>query len=271
MTTQTSGAVVEGPAAPETTLRFNEGNHSYRLDGKPVPGVTTLIKGGLPNDSLMFWSARTVAEWVADNPAVTEQMEQLGGRGPLVAFLKAVPWQKRDDAGVRGTAVHALAEEIVHGREVEVPEHLAAHVQGYVDWLDKWQLEPVLTERSVGHRRHWYAGRFDLVGDIAGVRWLLDIKTSKGVYAETALQCAAYRGAEFFVDDDGREQPMPEGIERLGVLHVTDTGTTLVPLRSDDEPYKDFLHAAFLTRRAKQRKAYVLDALHTPKDLENIA
>jgi hypothetical protein len=50
------------------TLKFSEKAHRYWCDGKPIPGVTTLIKGGLPAPALVYWSARSVAEYVADNP-----------------------------------------------------------------------------------------------------------------------------------------------------------------------------------------------------------
>ena len=48
-------------------LRYFERSHRYKLDGDWVPGVTTLIGDGLPKKALIYWSARTVAEWVADN------------------------------------------------------------------------------------------------------------------------------------------------------------------------------------------------------------
>lgn len=251
------------------SLKFSPGNHQYRMDGKRVPGVTTLIGNGLANKALMYWSARTVAEYVTDNPASVEQLRQMG-RAPMVSALKDVPWQNRDEAAVRGTDVHAIAEQVVHGLEVDVPEHLTAHVQGYVDFLDAFGVVPVLTERSVGNRKHWYAGRFDLIADMAGWRWMLDVKTSRGVYGSTALQVDAYRNAEFYVDDDDpdTEHPLPEGIERLGVLHVTESGTELRPLDSGGQPFKDFLHAAWLAKRKDAIDSYISDPI---TELEQLA
>lgn len=250
------------------TLKFNAKTHRYWLDGKPIPGVTSLIKGGLPAPALTYWSARTVAEYVADNPEHVEQLRQMG-RAPMVAALKETPWQKRDEAAVRGTDVHALAEQLVHGREVDVPEHLADHVEGYVRWLDTWQLAPVLTERSCANATHWYAGRFDCIGDIGGVRWLLDWKTSSGVYGETAMQTDAYRNAEFYVEDDAPDVhlPMPEGIERLGVVHITAAGTQLYPLDSTGAPFRDFLHCAWISRRANDIKGYIGQPLDAPEGI----
>ena len=241
-------------------LVFYPKSHRYKLDGQWVPGVTGLIGKGLPKPALPYWSAKTVAEWVADNPDLTEELKRLGGRGPAVAFLKELPWQKRDEAAIRGTDVHALAERLVHGEEVAVPEHLAAHVQGYVDWLDKSGAEALLTERPVASRQWRYAGTFDLIARLDGKTWLLDVKTSSGVYGSMALQLAAYGNAEFYLDHDGNEQPLP-AIDRYGVLHVTEYGTTLhyLPASANESAWRDFLHVAHVGRRAKQIDDYLTE------------
>lgn len=235
------------------SLKFTPSTHRYFLDRKPCPGVTTLLKG-LPKPALTYWAARTVAEYVADNPEAVETLRS-AGRGPMVAALKGTPWQQRDEAALRGTEIHALAERVVRGEEVDIPERHVDAVQGYVTWLDEHGLEPILTERPVANRRHWYSGTFDLIARLDGEVWLLDIKTAKGVYGDNALQLAAYAGAEFYRpgDDPDEEEPMPH-IDRLGVLHVEDGLTTLHPVRADqrDAAFKDFLHAAWI-HRAKDR------------------
>lgn len=242
------------------SLVFYPKSHRYKLDGAWVPGVTTLIGKGLPKPALPYWAARTVAEWVADNPDLTEELKRMGGRGPAIAYLKELPWQKRDEAAIRGTDVHALAEQIVHGAEVDVPEHLAGHVQGYVDWLDQSGLKALLTERPVASRQWRYAGTFDLIADLDGSVWLLDVKTSSGVYGSTALQLTAYGNAEFYLDEDGNEQPMPH-IDRYGVLHVTEYGTTLhyVSAADNEQAWRDFLHVAHVGRREKQINEYLTE------------
>src|SRR5690606_40669257 len=63
--------------------------HWYKLDGVKVDGVTTLISQGLPKPALMYWSARVVAEYVADNLDQVVAMADMG-RASLVAALKEV-------------------------------------------------------------------------------------------------------------------------------------------------------------------------------------
>jgi hypothetical protein len=254
------------------TLKFSEKAHRYWLDGKPVPGVTTLIGKGLPKPAIPYWAAKSVAEYVADNPDGVEQLRTMG-REPMVGALKGVPWQKRDEAAVRGTDVHALAEEIIHGRQVEVPEHLMEHVEGYVRFLDRFDVEPIVTEVSVANRAHWWAGRPDAIVRLDGQVWLLDWKTSSGVYGETALQTAAYASAEFYAPTPDDEQPMP-AIERTGVVHVTAGGSQLYPLAKSPqeiaEAYAVFRHVAYVANKSDWIKARVGEPMPEPES-ENAA
>ena len=257
---------------PPQGLTFNASNHTYRLDGRPVPGVTGILNKGLPKPAIPYWAARTVAEYVIDNPDGVDQLRTMG-RGPAVAALKQIPWQRRDEAAVRGTDIHALAERVAHGETVDVPEHLHTHVDGYARWLDAFDVQPVLTERPCAHRAHWWGGTFDAVVTIGGTVWILDWKTSTGVYGETALQTAAYASAEFYADGD-TEHPMP-AIERTGVVHITDTGTTLHPLAVDPDgiayDYGIFRHIAYVAARTDHIKSRVGAAIEEPTHMSEVA
>lgn len=249
------------------SLKFSATAHRYWLDGKPTPGVTTIIGKGVPKPAIPYWAARTVAEYVADNPAGVEALRDLG-RDPMVAALKGVPWTKRDEAAIRGTEVHALAEQAIHGNAVEVPEHLAGYVEGYVRWLDEFGVEPVLTERSVGSREHRYAGRFDSIVRIPSLRpglGMVDLKTSSGVYGETALQNAAYSLAEFYVEDDdpATEIPMP-AVEWIAVAHVTEYGTSLYDLGDIGQAFAEFLAAKTIADTTDRRKNLIGEPLTLP-------
>lgn len=232
------------------SLTFNKDTHRYRLDKRHVSGVTTILGKAIPKDALKFWAARTVAEYVAEHEDDVATLREMGGQ-KLVQVLKQVPFDKRDDAGKQGTDIHEVAEELVWGRDVEVPERLTPYVDDFVRFLDDWSVDPILTEKSVGNRALWYAGRPDFIGRVGGIFGgavtLLDWKSSKGVYAETALQTAAYARAEFWVEDDDpdTEKAMPE-VERIGVVHLTPDGTRVYDLGDPDAAFKLFRHARHL-------------------------
>ena len=230
-------------AKPQPGLKFNPGNHSYRLDGKPVPGVTTIIGKGLPKPALAYWSARTVAEYVADNPDGVDHLRAMG-RGPMVAALKGIPWQRRDEAAIRGTEVHTLAEHVVHGEPVEVPEHLAPVVEGYAHFLDAHDVQPILVEARLANRAEWYAGTADLFATLDGEPWLLDLKSGSGIYGNFALQLAAYAKAEFYADDDG-ERPIPD-VAGIAAVHVTDAGSRLHRYPDMEAAWRIFRHVKYI-------------------------
>lgn len=242
------------------TLVFYPASHRYKLDGQWVSGVTTLIKGGLPRDSLMYWSARTVAEYVADHPEDVDALRRMG-RGPMVQALREVPWEKRDTAAARGTEVHALAERLVADEQIPIPEHLDGYVRSCVDFLDEWQPKTLLAERAVGHRAHWWAGTFDYICELPDGRIVLaDWKTTaSGIWPETAYQLAAYRHAEFYVTQDGDELPLPPITDTWGV-HLRRDGYDVVPVKADEATYKEFRHIAFVAAAAKRAKG----DKHTP-------
>lgn len=237
-----------------TGLRFYEKSHRYKLDGQWVPGVTTLIGDGLPKKALMYWSARVVSEWVADNPEDVDRLRAMG-RGPMVAALKETPWQRRDAAADRGSIVHAIAERIALGETVEVDDTVAGYVEAAVAFLDDWGVEPLVVERPIAHRAHWWAGTADLFGRLPDGRVVLaDWKTAdSGIWPETCLQLAAYRHGEFYVDPDGDEQPLPATDLVLGV-HLRSDGYTAYELDAGPDTYKAFRHVAYVARIGKSMK-----------------
>ena len=242
--------------------RETKWGHAYRLDGKPVKGVTTLLSKGYPKPMLVNWAARTVAEYVADHFDLVREL-RAQGRDECVDLLKGAHYRDRDRAATRGTDVHELAEEILHGRQVEVPEHLIGFVDGYVAFVDAWKMEPVLTERVCASREWWYAGTFDAIvdfgaGQLKGKRLLIDWKTSKGVYGETAMQLAAYQHAEFYMGDGGVEMPMPD-VDGLAVAHVRQDGTDLYEIQDPEAAWKQFQHVQYVAKQVEAVKNQVTE------------
>lgn len=250
---------------PARGLKFVESTHRYTLDGRSVPGVTGILGSGLPKPGLPYWAAKSVAEWVYDNPDEVAGIGQMS-RWDAVKKLKSVPWEARDVAAARGTEVHALGEAVVHGQDVEVPEHLVGHVQGYADLIDEIGLVPVLTERRVLSRTNFYAGTFDLLADVGGERLMLDLKTSKAIYGSVACQVAAYANADAYLDDDANETPLPH-IDGLGAIHVTAHGSALIRFPDPEMAWKLFQHIAWVARQIPVMDGWGGSALNlTPKD-----
>lgn len=230
--------------------RRGQRGHGYKLDGKDVPSVTTLIKGGLPAPGLMYWAANSAAAYAADHPELVDQL----GRDDAYNLYRRAPWNARDKAGVFGTDVHRIAQRLAAGEDdVEVPEQLrTGHVDACVAFLDEHDVEVVAAERPVANVRYWYCGTFDLIADTRHGRALIDYKTgASGVYVETALQLAAYRHAEWMVNDAGDVVPML-AVDLCAVCWLRPDGYDLMPVDASDSTFRLFLHAARVAQGAQQ-------------------
>jgi hypothetical protein len=215
-----------------STLTFDPIKHVYKLDGKRLTSVTTVLGAGIPKPQLIDWAARTAADFAVANPNASWEQ------------IATAHKTERDTAAVRGTAVHNLAEQLVHGEAVEVPAELEPYIDGYLNFLDAFQITPLLTEKTVCLPWLNVAGRFDLIGTSPflnqGKPCLFDVKTSKGVYRETRAQLAAYSKADYWVDDNepDTQNPLPK-IEATYVIHVTPEGTNLHPFAPNPAGIED--------------------------------
>jgi len=225
------------------SLIFYPAAHRYKLDSKWVPGVTTVL-GVLNKPAIPKWAAKSVAEFVADNRRMVEGLYD-AGRAPLVAALKEVPWQRRDEAADRGTSFHDYAERIAAGQEIDVPDEFVPLVESALRFMDIWQITPVLLEGVVGSRAHQYAGKLDMIADYRHPktkqrgRGIFDWKSGKAIYASCAFQNAAYAFAEFH-SDGKTERPLPEVDASFGV-HIRADDADIYPLAFGPDIFDEFV------------------------------
>lgn len=246
------------------TGRINRGRgHHYLLDGRKVPGVTTIIGNGLPKPALINWAANVTADYAVDH------WDELSTEGPAkrLALLKQARYADRDAAANRGTQVHALAEKLIVGEEVEVPDPLAGHVESYLKFLKDWEPDPILVEGVVFSRKHRYGGTLDLVADFPtlGKRLLCDVKTNRsGVFGDVAAQLAGYRYADFYIDADLNEHPMPE-VDGCAVIWVRGDSYELVPVTAGPAEHRSLLYMAQVSQFADISRDLVGEALTPPR------
>lgn len=246
------------PARRVDRISFGKPTHHYvDANNQRIPGVTTILSTGLPKPALVNWAANTTAAYAVDNWETLEQSKP----SERLKLLQKARYEDRDAAAKRGTEIHALADQLINGETVIVPEELRGHVEAYARFLDDWQPEPILTEVTVVSYTHGYAGTLDMIYRLSdGTTILADIKTSRsGIYGETALQLAAYRFADVYLADDGTEQPMPP-VDECAAIWVRADGYSVYPMTCDERTFLDF--------RRVQQTAAVLDRLPTYKGEE---
>lgn len=227
---------------------FNESRHRYSLDGKYVPGVTTVLNKAIGKPALINWSAKLAAQWAATN---REAFEILGEEN-WIQTATAASIRARDEAMRNGTLLHLLAESLVYGDELPAedpqglpwPDEIYRSAEQLARFYDAWRVIPVRHEAVVFHSEHRWAGKLDLIADLGSSqeRWLLDYKTgASGVWPEATLQANAYANATH-IQNGEKDEPMIR-VERLGAVWLRPDSWQLHPLRYDPELYTVFGHA----------------------------
>lgn len=260
---------MSGQALTPPVSRRNHGRgHSYYdAAGRKVPGITTIIGSGAPKEALIGWAANTTASYAVDHWDELAEMKP----SQRLKVLQAARYADRDAAANRGTAVHGLAERLVHGDEVQVPEELAGHVESYVRFLDEWDVQPIAVEFVIVSYAYGWAGTGDLIASLLDperpgerVTWGLDIKTSRsGIFGEVAWQCSGYfLGADAMLVE-GEEKPIP-ACDRYGAVHVRADGYDLFPLEVGPQQLRELRYIAEVAKAVENAKEYVGEPLRPP-------
>ncbi len=175
----------------------------YTLDGKTVPGVTTLIKASLPTpEPLQNWKIGIGGEYVWDHYQ-NDPLEHDAKERVIKEAKQA--WKKESEAAAGiGVIVHDYAELVSLKRHEEALEMLAKH-EGNEHWggilaavhkVDEFNKdnkdEILFTETLVASPKYGFAGRFDRLVRRDGKVIISDYKTSKSFYVEQFIQDAAY-------------------------------------------------------------------------------
>ena len=164
-------------------LSFDAATHRYYWEGKPVPGVTSVL-------------------------------------APL-SSLHLVDPDLLDAASAFGTAVHLACELDDLGLldENDLDPALAPYLAGWRRFSKDWQVKWDGIEEQVYHSRLKYAGTLDRRGTVTepgrrvplALPAIVDIKSSTQLYASVGPQLAAYASA---VND---KKPDPHYFMRLAV------------------------------------------------------
>lgn len=253
--------------APIRRKNTARGHYYVDADNQRVPGVTTILSGGLPKPALINWAANSTAEYAVDH------WDELGTLSPSQRLkkLQGARYEEKDRAANRGTEVHDLAEKLVRGEEIEVPDELAGHIESYCRFLDEFQVQPVLVEVTIVSHQYGYAGTLDLIADFPtlGKRLLVDLKTNRsGIFGETALQLAGYRYADAYLDEEtGEEKPMVE-VDGCAAVHVRADGADLIPVTAEEKQLLQLRYAKQVAEFDKHSRELVGAPIAPPSTVQ---
>jgi hypothetical protein len=130
-------------------------------------------------------------------------------------------------------------------------------VEAYARFLDEWRIEPVAVETPVAFTGPApYGGRADLwatIGVRDNARALVDLKTGKAIYAETALQLAGYYRADLWQPDGPASETDKPDVDLVYVAHIRADRVDMcaVPAARSEEQWRTFRYAQQLSRWTK--------------------
>lgn len=142
--------------------------------GEVVPSVTTIISRFKDSGPLVWWA------------------NQQGLQGKTLE-------EARRPAMTAGTMAHELIEASVTGQPVPDlvgdPDVIAAAQTAfsvYGRWQTTTHLKITQSEMALVSDRHRFGGRLDAIGEVGGLRVLLDFKAANSIYSDYILQLAGY-------------------------------------------------------------------------------
>lgn len=184
------------------------------------PGVTTIIGMKDKSGPLMYWAVdqceqyalQAIEAWhpqleLTGTPAIPLEVVQ-----QILAEMKSKYRDVKREAAEVGKVVHGYLYHVLVAKQLHRPmpersAHLNAEltveqleqvnnaIDAGLQFFDQHHLEPVTMERPVWSPAHGYIGTDDFIGKVDGELCVVDYKTSKRLYPEVWLQCAAYKAA----------------------------------------------------------------------------
>lgn len=204
---------------PKTGDRF----YKHPVTGAVVPSVTTILKGGIPKPFLVDWAAKLAAEHAYSHPRPSSWTEEDAAR--MINDSKTQHKQHLEAAGEFGTAVHSLIEMEIAEQDAVMrfdglPQRVVDYMEQWFAWCRRFEPSFVYSEVTVWSETHGYAGTLDFMAQLNyGALVLGDWKTSKSINNSYALQLGALAEADYIIDQEGNQLPLPTP-DQLVIVHL---------------------------------------------------
>ena len=160
-------------------------------------------------EGVYYPSVTTILQYMPKNKFFETWLKDVGHNADLI--------MRR--AGKEGTQVHEAIETLLDGEELHwmddygnarYNEKVWEMINKFVEFWQTYKPELISTEEFVYSDEYKYAGTADLIVEMDGERWLLDVKTSNNLHRSYNLQLAAYAKAW--------EEMFGQKIDRTGIL-----------------------------------------------------
>lgn len=230
---------------PEIVKKDIDDSHFYYVNGEYYPGVTTILEEAAP---------------------VAPELKKY-----FILNSQAEIKQKSDESLEIGSRVHEAVARLLMGEEIDMKEFTQSNgkvvrrlprekkaIIGFSNWFEIVKPQNFLVEHVVASVSKKYAGTMDFAGWLSSENipqaltdksaknfkataeeefWLLDWKTSAGIYFNYKLQIKAYKKA---YEEMYGQHVDHVGIVRLGTNHSNKY--EFVEITDDEATFDDFMN-----------------------------
>lgn len=235
---------------PDTGLRY------YTWQGREYPSVTSIRRIiGMPFTLHNWAMSKVIERAITDHDAITDMMNR--PRRPrervrekniikeIKTHLRNAATEERDAAGDRGDRAHKAIEAGLSPDGVD-PD-IMGHVAQFQDAVRSLGATVLWQERQVWNLTYGYAGTGDALWQLPDGRiFVVDYKTSKGVYLDHAVQLVGYAMAEFVGEHDrvdAAATALLQQADGLAILHLSDNQWEWLEVRADKRLFEGFVGA----------------------------
>ena len=136
-----------------------------------------------------------------------------------------------------------------------------------VAWWEAYRPLALDSEVQVVNRTEKYAGSLDLICEVYGRRYLVDLKTGSTLGAEIPLQLAAYRYADSIFEDDRiiAEVPIVDACAVLWIPRDTPDDWQFLEVPAAGAEYSAFLNLKATHTYVKQREKAGIGTIILPQ------
>jgi hypothetical protein len=244
-----------------------------RHDNAPVYRGVTSVTGALPKPALLAWKAWQTARYAVDNKNAWLNMPD----EEAIEWLGQSTNRETNRAAAKGTTVHTVIEKMLRGENFDVEARVAPWIGAAQAFVDDFQPEPGLTERTIFNDKHRFGGTFDFKGRMRRAKelgvCLVDWKTSKGVYPDMGVQIVGGYGlgAEYYLEpstsDSGYTECEWVRPDTALIVHLTPGGYSVRPVPMDDQYRRAFL-ACLEIRKWEQEGPKIGDPYEVKADYD---
>lgn len=174
--------------------------------GERYPSVSA-IKGVINSPAINGWRVKQAAQRALESYETGELRERLTVHGAEKTrkWLHRAAEDSLGQSALKGSFLHEMAD--LHMKGLPLPSDMTESSRKRVEWflrfLEAHDLEYLMTEVSMINRTHTYCGTADAIVRYKGEIQVLDYKSSaSGIFADNALQLAAYANMEYWVEEE---------------------------------------------------------------------